>query len=185
MTVHRVLRPARRFVTAVLVTGVAAACLAVAPAPTSPGPPREAQVGPVTSAPVTLVGQTAFPAVSSRYYENRVLRLVNRTRTRHHLGKLTVATCADRVANRWSAHLAATDAFRHQSMTGLLRRCDAHYVGEVLGRGTIRPATLVGMWMHSPPHRHVLLSGKPRRIGVGATPNGRGEWVVTANFMRL
>jgi hypothetical protein len=31
----------------------------------------------------------------------------------------------------------------------------------------------------------VLLSGKPRRIGVGATPNGRGEWVVTANFMRL
>ena len=41
------------------------------------------------------------------------------------------------------------------------------------------------MWMHSPPHRAVLMSKSPRRIGIGATPNARGEWVVAANFMRF
>ena len=39
--------------------------------------------------------------------------------------------------------------------------------------------------MHSPPHRQVLLSQQPRRIGIGATPNAGGEWVVAANFMRF
>jgi uncharacterized protein YkwD len=185
MKVHRVLRPAQRILTAVLVTAVAAACLVSAPSATSIAPARGADVSAVTRAPVALVAQAAFPAFSRRYYERRVLNLVNRTRERHHLGKVSPASCTDKVANRWSAHLATTNAFKHQSMTSLLRRCHARYVGEVLGRGTIKPATLVDMWMHSPPHRHVLLSKKPRRIGVGATPNSRGEWVVTANFMRF
>ena len=67
----------------------------------------------------------------------------------------------------------------------LLNKCDAYYAGETLGRGAITPQTLVSMWMHSPPHRAVLMSRSPRRIGIGATPNARGEWVVAANFMRF
>jgi uncharacterized protein YkwD len=70
-------------------------------------------------------------------------------------------------------------------MTHLLNKCDAYYAGETLGRGAITPKTLVSMWMHSPPHRAVLMSKSPRRIGIGATPNARGEWVVAANFMRF
>ena len=41
------------------------------------------------------------------------------------------------------------------------------------------------MWMHSAPHRHVLMSKSPTRIGIGATPNASGEWVVAANYMRF
>jgi uncharacterized protein YkwD len=135
--------------------------------------------------PFALVAQTASPALSTDTYERRVVKLVNARRHRYHLRALTTAPCAERVANRWSAHLASTGSFHHQSMQKLLRRCDAHYVGETLGRGAMTPATLVNLWMHSAPHRHVLLSHNPRRIGVGATPNAQGEWVVAANFMRF
>ncbi len=138
-----------------------------------------------SSSPLLLVAQSAYPAIGRASYEKRVLDRVNKVRHQHDLRKLTVARCTDRFATRWSAHLAAADSFRHQSMTRLLNRCHAQYAGETLGRGTITPRTLVKMWMASPPHRHIILSHSPRRIGIGATPNSRGEWVVTANFMRF
>jgi uncharacterized protein YkwD len=135
--------------------------------------------------PVALVGQPASPALSTDTYEARVLARVNAARAHHGRRALTLAPCAVRVANRWSAHLASTGAFVHQSMQKLLRRCDAHYVGETLGRGAMTPKTLVSLWMHSAPHRHVLLSRSPRRIGIGATPDADGQWLVAANFMHL
>ncbi|HJR36919.1 MAG TPA: CAP domain-containing protein, partial [Nocardioidaceae bacterium] len=61
----------------------------------------------------------------------------------------------------------------------------AMYAGETLGRGAISPRRLVRMWMHSDGHRHVLLSRKSRRIGIGAVPDAYGRWVVAANFMRF
>jgi uncharacterized protein YkwD len=135
--------------------------------------------------PVALVDQAASPALSTDTYEARVLKRVNAARAHHGLRALTLAPCAVRVANRWSTHLASTGTFVHQSMQKLLRRCDARYVGETLGRGAMTPKTLVGMWMHSAPHRHVLLSHSPRRIGIGATPDAEGQWLVAANFMHL
>ena len=136
-------------------------------------------------APIEMVAQSAFPAMSTSTYERRVLRHVNRVRHGHGLRALTFAPCTNQAANRWSAHLAATNSLQHQSMTSLLRRCDAHYAGETLGLGTVYPGKLVSMWMHSSPHRHILLSKAPRRIGIGATPNSSGRWVVAANFMRF
>jgi uncharacterized protein YkwD len=70
-------------------------------------------------------------------------------------------------------------------MTRLLYKCNAYYAGETLGRGSITPHTLVTMWMHSTPHRAVLMSRSPNRIGIGATPNAYGEWVVAAEFMKM
>jgi uncharacterized protein YkwD len=178
MTVLRVLRPAQRILTGAVVTAVASVCLVSAPAGTSAAPaPRESQV--------THVAQGAYPSMSTGAYERQVLKLVNATRARHHLHSVRPAGCAIKVANRWSSYLAGHNAFRHQSMKKVLRTCHARYVGEVLGRGNVAPATLVKMWLNSPPHRHVLLSAKPRSIGIGATPNARGEWVVAVNFMRL
>jgi uncharacterized protein YkwD len=135
--------------------------------------------------PVALVDQAASPALSTDTYEARVLKRVNAARAHHGLRALALAPCAVRVANRWSAHLASTGTFVHQSMQRLLRRCDARYVGETLGRGAMTPRTLVSMWMHSAPHRHVLLSRSARRIGIGATPDATGQWLVAANFMHL
>jgi uncharacterized protein YkwD len=141
--------------------------------------------GLVAVAPSGASARTALPAYSANVYEQQVQYFVNVQRRAHHLAPLSMAGCTDSVAERWSAYLAAHDAFYHQSMTRLLDKCDAYYAGETLGRGAITPQTLVSMWMHSPPHRAVLLSKSPRRIGIGATPNARGEWVVAANFMRF
>ena len=126
---------------------------------------------------------TRATAMAPEVYEARVQRIVNRRRDARGLRHLRISRCADRSAERWSRHLAARNAFYHQSMTAVLDRCNARYAGETLGRGSMRPRRLVRMWMRSPGHRAVLLSRKSRRIGVGATLDG-GRWVVAANFVR-
>lgn len=176
MNLDRVLRPARKFLTAAVVSLVTSAVVtAAAPSTATAATPA-----------VALVAQAkAFPAYSDTYYEQGVQYWVNRVRKQHGLRPLSLAGCTDGVAEKWSTVLATTNSFYHQSMVALLNRCHARYAGETLGRGSISPHTLVTMWMHSPPHRAVLMSASPNRIGIGATPNASGEWVVAANFMRL
>ncbi len=70
-------------------------------------------------------------------------------------------------------------------MGSVLDKCNAQYAGETLGRGSMSPRKLVRMWMHSPGHREILLTPKARRIGIGATPDSSGGWVVAANFVRF
>jgi uncharacterized protein YkwD len=176
MNLDRVQRFARKFLATALVSVVTTTgVLAVAPSTASAAP----------VATVLVSSRAASPAFTSAYYENSVQYWVNRVRKAHHLRPLRLATCTDAVAERWSAYLAATNGFYHQSMTKLLYKCNAYYAGETLGRGSIKPRTLVSMWMHSAPHRKVLMSHSPTRIGIGATPNSRGEWVVAANFMKF
>lgn len=117
-------------------------------------------------------------------YEARVQKLINKRRTNNGLRRVRFIHCADGTAERWSRHLAANDLFYHQSMDVVLTKCDAVYAGETLGRGGMTPRRLVRMWMRSPGHRAVLLSRKARRIGVGATRDDQGRWVVAANFVR-
>lgn len=178
MTLNRVLRPARKILTTALVTVLTAAGAAAAVPSTASAAPAPATFSLATT-------RAASPAFSTTFYEQQVQYWVNVKRKQHHLRALTLASCTDSAAERWSAYLATNDAFYHQSMTALLNRCHAYYAGETLGRGSITPRTLVTMWMNSAPHRRVLLSSSPRRIGVGAVPNARGEWVVAANFMRF
>lgn len=124
-------------------------------------------------------------AAQTATYEREVQYFVNQVRAQHGLRKLRVASCTDQVAERWNRHLATSGGFYHQSMQTVLQRCNARYAGETLGRGGMAPRELIQLWMDSPPHRAVLLSGKSRRIGVGAEYDAAGRWVVTANFMRF
>ena len=140
---------------------------------------------PATAAQTQTATATTATALMADTYERRVQRLVNRRRAHRNLPRLRLAACPDRVAEEWSLHLAVTRLFEHRSMTYVLRRCDARYAGETLGRGSMSPRKLVRMWMHSPAHRDVLLSRKSRRIGVGATTDVLGRWVVAANFVRF
>jgi uncharacterized protein YkwD len=118
-------------------------------------------------------------------YEQRVQRQINIRRANHGLALLRFASCPDPTAERWSRYLAVNNTFFHQSMTGILDRCDARYAGETLGRGSMSPNRLVTMWMNYPGHRAILLSPRPRRIGIGASPDLNGGWVVAANFIRF
>jgi uncharacterized protein YkwD len=58
----------------------------------------------------------------------------------------------------------------------------APYVGENIAAGTrpLTPATIVRMWIQSPPHRENLLDRSFRRIGVGVA--GSSTRLVTADF---
>ncbi len=174
MTVTRVLRPVRRVLATAMVTTIAAAGMVSVNATTATA----------LTAP-TATSMAASPAVGTGFYEKRVQYWINVRRAHHGLHKLRLARCTDHVAERWGSYLAANDAFYHQSMTTILNKCNAYYAGETLGRGSISPKRLVYLWMHSPDHRHVLLSHYPRRIGIGAYPDKYGEWVVAADFMKF
>jgi uncharacterized protein YkwD len=184
MTLYRVLRTARR----TIVTSLVAASVAVGVAAGSTATAGHPAAGTATTrTPLTAVASSlkAFPAMGSSTYEQRTQYWINVRRHQHGLSSLRPASCADRFAERWGSHLASTDSFYHQSMTAILDTCKAHYAGETLGRGSISPKRLVYLWMHSPEHRAVLLSHYPRRIGIGAYPDSRGEWVVAADFMKF
>ena len=178
MNLTRVLRPALKILTTTLVTVVTVAGVSSGPSTATAAPAKASSVK-------LVAAHAVFPAYSDAYYEQGVQYWVNVQRKRHGLRPLKFASCTDAVAEHWSSVLAGTGSFYHQSMTRLLNRCNAYYAGETLGRGAITPKTLVTMWMHSAPHRHVLMSKSPTRIGIGATPNANGEWVVAANFMRF
>lgn len=139
----------------------------------------------VPGAAPAAAASTTMTAEALDTYEQRVQRLVNARRASHGLRRVRFATCANRVAQEWSDHLSETGLFEHRSMEEVLDRCDASYAGETLGRGTMTARKLVRMWMQSPGHRAILLSRKPRRIGVGAAHDDSGRLVVTANFIRL
>jgi uncharacterized protein YkwD len=144
---------------------------------------RKATTSPV-AAPLQPVGYAVATSRSDRFVA-QVRRLVNRARVNHHLHRLGSIACAQRRAVHWSRHLARTNAFHHQSMTVVRKACDARYAGETLGRGTVSARHLVRMWLDSAPHRRVLLGHPSRRVGIGATKDSHGRWVVAADFVRL
>ncbi len=138
----------------------------------------------VSAVPANAASSSAIMSMSSGTYESKVQYFVNRKRAKHGLRKLRIDSCADGTAERWAKHLAQTDSFYHQDMGNILDTCNSYYAGETLGRGTISPHRLVYLWMHSPAHRHVLLSKYAKRIGVGSYVDSHGQWVTAANFTK-
>ena len=169
-------RTAPRFLTALTGSAVGLALTAATLAA-----PAAAATAPTTFETTSVT----MTAVALDTYEQRVQRLINKRRANHGLRRVRFARCANRVAEEWSRHLSETGLFEHRSMAEVLDRCNARYAGETLGRGTMGPRKLVRMWMRSPGHRAILLSPKPRRIGVGASPDDSGRLLVTANFIRF
>jgi uncharacterized protein YkwD len=136
-------------------------------------------------APASALDSQAVAVQSpSDRYESRLQAVINDRRAAHGLRPLRVDRCTDRIAERWGRHLARNGAFEHQSLSPLLRRCDARWAGETLAYGRVTPARMVRMWMHSPGHRAILLSRRATHVGIGAARDSRG-WVVAADFTRL
>ena len=126
--------------------------------------------------------------------ERKVVRLVNRIRARHGLRRLRASRRLSRAANRHTRDMLRIDVLTHASSNGtpmgrrVRRYTHARWVGENVAavwgrRGGARQ--VVRMWMASPGHRAVLLSGAARRVGVGrAVGNlaGARSAVFTADF---
>jgi uncharacterized protein YkwD len=108
--------------------------------------------------------------------ERKVIRLVNRIRTRHGLRRLKASRPLAVAATEHTGDMLRRDFLSHSSSDGTamgdrVRRFTGtkRWVGESIaalsGRATARKA--VRMWMASPPHRAILMSPSGRRIGVG------------------
>lgn len=118
-------------------------------------------------------------------YERRVVTWINRERTSRGLVKVRTQSCTDHYAERWSRYLGRNLEFYHQSLDPFFDKCKARYAGETLARGAVLPREMVELWMNSPGHRAILLSKNPRRIGIGAFLDSRGDWLVAADFTRF
>jgi uncharacterized protein YkwD len=133
------------------------------------------------AAPVAL--RVTTNSAATRAYEARILTLVNAQRARHHLHPLVLASCPDRFATRWSAHLAVAGGLSHQSLWTILRSCPARAAGENVGWTTASADAMVRMWMNSPGHRANILSAKYHRIGLGVARTSTGRWYATQDFL--
>jgi uncharacterized protein YkwD len=126
--------------------------------------------------------------------ERNMVRLINDVRQRHGLGRLGVSHALSRAAEGHSQDMLRRDFFDHPSSDGtppftrIRRYVDASSIGETLALVNRRhggAATVVRMWMGSPPHRAVLLGSGFHRIGLARRWGRLGssmQSVVTADF---
>lgn len=152
----------------------------------------------VLAAALAVAGGPATPRAEAgarlTHCERNVIRRINQIRAQHGLAHVRESYALSRAAESHTRDMLRRDFFDHASSDGtsfdrrVRRYVNARMVGETLavfGQRHGGAATVVQMWMNSPPHRAVLLSGGFRRIGVArrwGTFGGAGRAVVTANF---
>jgi uncharacterized protein YkwD len=141
--------------------------------------------------------ENAVPgSVSANAYERSVECVLDVQRTQNGLAPLRHDRRLARAAGRFSHAMVSERFFAHVSPSGSTlgqRARSAGYSGRALGEtiawgsGELAtPAAIVDQWMHSPPHRAVILDRDFHRVGVGVasgSPDGTGEaTTVTADF---
>jgi uncharacterized protein YkwD len=137
-------------------------------------------------------GALAGPALSGT--ERAVIRELNDVRAQHGLPHLHASRALGRAADQHSRDMLRSDFFDHSSSDGttfdrrVRRHADARRVGETIAAISRRrggAGKVVRMWMNSPPHRAIVLSGGFRRIGIArrwGSLGGSKLAVVTADF---
>jgi uncharacterized protein YkwD len=138
-----------------------------------------------TTASADAASLSYVRSIAPDTFESRVIVWINRERTARGLVPVKAQSCTDYYAERWSRYLGRNLEFFHQQLDPFFDRCHATYAGETLARGAVTPQEMVQLWMHSDGHRAILLSRSPRRIGVGAFLDSRGDWLVAADFTRF
>jgi uncharacterized protein YkwD len=135
-------------------------------------------------------------AVPEHTYARAVACIVNEQRARAGLAALRYDRRLARAASGYPEAMVREGFFAHVSPEGSTlgqRARAAGYrsgtLGETIAWGSgelSTPAAIVDAWMHSPPHRAVLMSGAFRRIGLGvasgAPTHVPGAATVTADF---
>ncbi len=129
--------------------------------------------------------EAAGPSLGSG--ERAVVRAINGARGRNGLGPLRGSMQLSAAADVHTRHMLAADSFAHADFARRIRRYTrARRTGETLAMATrCSPRRIVGMWMNSSSHRAVLLSGRFRRVGIGARTGQLGSrraCMVTADF---
>jgi uncharacterized protein YkwD len=140
-------------------------------------------------------GAAAGPARLDKR-EKAMVRGINAQRARYGLAPVRASRGLARAADFHSWEMLDANYFAHSSRDGgafdarIRRFANPRALGETLamlgGRCGRRSARrVVRMWMHSPGHRAILLSGRYRRIGLAKRTGRLGATracVVTADF---
>jgi uncharacterized protein YkwD len=117
------------------------------------------------------------------------LCLINRERTRRGLAPLVGNAKLGRAATRHASDMIRRGYFSHVTPEGIgfaarLRRagymhgCSSWSGGETLGWGLgsqASPAARVSGWMHSPPHRAIILGSSYREAGIAVLSGAPGQ----------
>jgi uncharacterized protein YkwD len=152
------------------------------------------------AAPAAASVAPACPPQRARPLTLKTLCLINRARIRRGAPRIRLERRLERVARGHSRDMVANHYFAHESRSGVSSsgriaragwmRGRRHWiVGENLGwhAGGPSPSWVVRAWLHSPPHRHILLNRRYRVVGIGiarGTPfsSARGGATYTADF---
>jgi uncharacterized protein YkwD len=125
-----------------------------------------------------------FDALTSDEAEAKVIYWINQYRAARGKAAISGGSCVDGFAESWATKLNSTGEFKHQSLTPIINQCGASWAGETIARGNITPKQIVDLWMDSDPHRAIIMSSKPTRIGVGIKANSSGTRTVVADLIR-
>ncbi|MBB4664989.1 CAP domain-containing protein [Conexibacter arvalis] len=106
-----------------------------------------------------------------------VLAELNRVRAKRGLGPVVADRRMSRTAAAHSRDMARRGYFAHGAWGGRVARASgARQVGEVIAwLARSRPGrearAVVRGWLRSPSHRHIVLDGRFKRVGVGRAPS--------------
>jgi uncharacterized protein YkwD len=141
--------------------------------------------------PVATPPPVAHAAVATRL-DRAIVREINAVRGRAGLSRVVATLRLHRLARHHTLDMLRRDSFSHDGDgTTFSQRIKArvHYrkVGETLASMPRRASArrIVRAWMHSPPHRAVILDPAYRRIGVsgkGGQLGAHHAFLVTADF---
>jgi uncharacterized protein YkwD len=128
-----------------------------------------------------------------------VVCAINRARRKHGLAPLSSVRKLRKAGGRYARDMVSRHYFAHvtpegRTLADRLRKVGyldggAYSIGEALGTGSganATPSSTVRAWMHSPPHRALLLSPAFREVGIGVMPGtpfgGGGAATYVAEF---
>lgn len=129
-----------------------------------------------------LVAAPAASAITLTKPEKQLLTLINKARARRSLPALKVNAKLQRAARAHSSQMIAKDYFSHDSASGeafskrLIRfgytqtNCTSWRAGENIayGVGLVgTPQAIMKAWMHSKPHKLVILDKSLKECGLG------------------
>ena len=143
---------------------------------------------------VPAAGQAAGKASYSSSTEHSVLALLNDIRHEHGLSSFVASTALRGAAREHSADMLTRGYFAHNSAKEsfdkrIRRHLKSPLVGENIAWGTGPYASaegIVRLWMHSPPHRRIILMPTLHRVGLGVAKGSfqgnEGALMATADF---
>jgi uncharacterized protein YkwD len=144
---------------------------------------------------VCVLSSLTLPAAASAArdeFRSAMLNELNRVRARHHLPSVRTDGRLNGAAVGWSRSMVRAGGIGHGAWASRVIAAAGRgsSVGEVVGwlvhrdpRG--EAVSMVRDWLHSPPHRHVMLSRGFRRVGIGRATGpmqGLSAAVYTVDF---